>query len=70
MKQINAVLSVLKDGPVTSFDVSEETGLSIKAASAYLSMLVADGLAEVIGEVRYDGDRGRAFRVVAIKAAP
>mgnify|MGYP001115697416 CR=1 FL=1 len=69
MKQINAVLRVLRDGPATSFDVSEETGLSIKAASAYLSMLVADNLAEVVGEVRY-GDRGRAFRVVAIKATP
>jgi CRP-like cAMP-binding protein len=56
LKQIMAVLQAVEQGCGTSYDVSEYTGLSLKAASAWLTVLVNDGYVRVVG--RKKGERG------------
>jgi predicted Rossmann fold nucleotide-binding protein DprA/Smf involved in DNA uptake len=51
-KQIERVLEGVKYSPATSRDISRYTGLSVKAASAYLCRLREAGLVEVTGTVR------------------
>jgi predicted ArsR family transcriptional regulator len=61
-KQITRVLEEMKNGPATSRDISDETGLSVKHTSAYLSELREAGLVEITG-LSQTGLRGRPSNV-------
>lgn len=60
MKQIELVFEELKNGPGTSYDISQETGLSVKHVSAYLSDLGKMGWIKKVGthEVFLDNGGG------------
>lgn len=45
------VLAVLSEGPSTAPEMAAETGLGLKHCSAYLTTLVAEGIAEKTGKM-------------------
>jgi hypothetical protein len=55
--QLQRVLDVLRDGPATTRDVADETGLPMKHCSAYLGALVKAEQARVKQWLRIEGCR-------------
>jgi len=62
MKQIVRVMLAMECGPATSRDIAQETGMTLPAASSYLSLLCADGAIRVIGTTQL-GPRGNRSNV-------
>ena len=58
MKQIAAVLDAVDKGSVTSPEVAEETGLSVKHCSAHLAELGSQGLIRRTGRFMWSGKQG------------
>lgn len=60
MTQLTQVLEALREGPATSQDIADETGLQRKHTAHYLAELVEMGLAtRALNRVREPGQRGR-----------
>ena len=56
------LLHVLRHGPISATDISEEFGLSAAGVRRHLDNIVADGLAEVV-EAPRSGQRGRPAKL-------
>lgn len=69
MKQIVRVMSALECGPSTSREIAEEAGMTLKAASSYLSLLCADGAIRVMGTTQLGprGNRSNVYELVRQK---
>jgi predicted transcriptional regulator len=67
VKQILQVLAELENGPAHCHDIADETGLSYKAASAYLTELRYAWLIEAVGYARVH-NAGRKATIYALIA--
>lgn len=69
MKQIVRVIFALECGLTTSREVADETGMTLAAASSYLSALCTDGLVRVTGAARLNkrGQRSNVYELVRQK---
>lgn len=62
------LLHVLRHGPVSATDISEEFGLSAAGVRRHLDNIVADGLAEIV-EAPRSGQRGRPAKLFRLTDA-